>query len=160
MYTNPSNIIEDHRTKLKDLIGKNVQEIWVAWEQDEDEWFNDCPVIIRFEDCQLELCAYKSDEYIISFNQIPVTKAIDWYGTDLKLKWEKNKLEDLNFVINKSVNGIEIIERSEGNGTEFYYLNGIGFQLNNSYFAICNGLDENLIVKEREEGPNYKYTII
>jgi hypothetical protein len=160
MYTNPSNIIEDHRTALEGLIGKNVQEIWVAWEQDKDEWFNDCPVIIRFENCQLELCAYKTDEYAVSFDKILVSQDLCWYGTDLKLNWEKNKLEDLNFAIAKPVNGIEIIERCETNATDYCYLAGIGFHLNYGYFAICNGLDENLIIKKREEGPNYKYTII
>ncbi|MCM3789331.1 hypothetical protein M3221_13070 [Domibacillus indicus] len=31
----------------------------MVWEQDEDEWFNDCPVIIGFKDSQLELCAFE-----------------------------------------------------------------------------------------------------
>lgn len=160
IYTSPSNIVKDHRNNLEGLIGKNIKEIWVAWEQTSNEWFKDCPVIICFEDCQVELCAYKSNEYAVSFNQIRVSQGLDWYGTDLKLSWEKNKVEELNFAIGKRVNGIEIIERCEENEANYFYLDGIGFQLNDGYFAICNGLDENLIVKKREEGPNYKQTII
>jgi len=159
MYSNPAKIMEDHRTKLEALIGKNVKEILVVWEQDEDHWFNDCPVIICFEDCQLELCAYKMDEYAVTFDKILVSQDLSWYGTDLKLNWEKNKLEELNFAIGKRVIGIEIIERCETNATE-YYLAGIGLHLNDGYFAICNGLDENLIIKKREEGPNFKHTTI
>lgn len=159
MYTNPSNIIEDHGMKLEALIGKNVQEVWVVWKQTEHEWFNDCPVIIGFEDGQLELCAYKTDEFAVTFDQILVSQGLSWYGSDLKLHWEKNKLEEWNFIVGKKVMGIEIIERSETN-TANYYVAGIGFHLNEGYFAICNGLDENIMIKTREEGPNFKYTMI
>ncbi|MDL4839473.1 hypothetical protein [Aquibacillus rhizosphaerae] len=160
IYTNSSDIIEDHRTKFEYLIGKNVQEIWVAWGHDENTWFNDCPVIIRFEDCQLELCAYKTDEYAVTFNEILISQELNWYGTDLKLSWKKNMLEDLHFAIGKRVNRIEIIERYDTKATDYCYLVGIGLHLNDGYFSICNGLDENVIIKKRKEGPNYKYTII
>ncbi|WP_046173552.1 hypothetical protein [Domibacillus indicus] len=159
MYTNPSTIIGDHRTKLEALIGRNVKEIWTVWAQDEHEWFNDCPVVICFEDRQLELCAYKTNEYAITFDEILVSQGLSWYGSDLKLNWEKNKLEELNFAIGKKVMGIEMIEMRETNSSD-YYLTGIGLHLNDGYFAICNGLDENVIIKKREEGPNFKHTII
>src|SRR5689334_22831579 len=94
-YTKLSQIIYDHKTRLQGLKGKQIKEIWVAWEQNEDEWFNDLPVIIRFEDCQLELCAYKTDEYAVTFDQIDLSDEIDYYGTDLVLRWEKNKLKEL-----------------------------------------------------------------
>lgn len=159
MYTNVSNLIENYRIQLEGLIGKTIQKIWVAWEQDQDEWFNDCPVIICFDECQLELCAYKMDEFAVTFDKILVSQKLCWYGTDLKLNWEENKMEDLHDVRGKKVMEIEMIERRETNATEFY-LAGMGFHLNNGYFAICNGLDENVIIKHREESPNYKYTTI
>ncbi|ASS94118.1 hypothetical protein [Peribacillus simplex] len=160
MYTNPSNIIKDHRNALEELIGKNIEEIWVAWEQDEDEWFNDCPVVIRFENCQLELCANKADEYAVTFNKILFTQDLCWYGTDLRLKWEKNKLQDLNSATGKRVVGIEIFERCETNATDYFYLYGIGLYLNDGYLAICNGFDENSLIIKREEGPIYRHTLI
>lgn len=156
IYTDPSGILNDHKVQLESLKGKHIQEIWIAWEQASDEWFRDCPVIIRFEECQIELCAFKSDEYFITFDKISVFQNIEWYGTDLSIKWEKNKINELNFAINKCINDIEIIERCEGKSTEFCYLDGIGFQLNDGYFAVCNGLDENVIIIERLEEPNYK----
>lgn len=156
IYTNPSDILKDHKVQLERLKGKHIQEIWVAWEQGSDEWFRDCPVIIRFEECQIELCAFKWDEYFITFDKISVLQNIDWYGTDLQIKWEKNKISELNFAINKRINDIEIIERCEGKSTEFCFLDGIGFQLNDGYFAVCNGLDENLIITDRKEGRDYK----
>ena len=155
-YTNSSDILNDHKVQLEKLKGKHIQEIWVAWEQDSDEWFRDCPVIIILEDCQIELCAFKWDEYFITFDKISVLQEIEWYGTEFPIKWEKNKISELNFAINKRINHIEIIERCEGERTDFCYLDGIGFQLNDGYFAICNGLDENLIITDRKEGLNHK----
>ena len=156
IYTNPSSILKDHKVQLERLKGKHIKEIWVAWEQASNEWFRDCPVIIRFEECQIELCAFKWNEYLITFDKISVLQDIEWYGTDLPIKWKKNKIDELNFVINKRINDIEIIERCEGESNDFCYLDGIGFHLNDGYFAVCNGLDENLIITDRKEGPNYK----
>ncbi|MDN4608651.1 hypothetical protein [Sporosarcina highlanderae] len=125
IYTNPSGILKDHKVQLERLKGKQIQEIWVAWEQASDEWFRDCPVIICFEECQIELCAFKWDEYFVTFDEISVLQDIEWYGTGLPIKWEKNKINGLNFAINKRINGIEIIERCEGKSTEFCFLDGI-----------------------------------
>ncbi|MDV6377055.1 hypothetical protein ORD22_02095 [Sporosarcina sp. GW1-11] len=160
IYTNPSDILKDHKVQLERLKGKHIKEIWVAWEQDSDEWFRDCPVIIRFEECQIELCAFKWDEYFITFDKISVLQDIEWYGTDLRIQWEMNKIDRLNFAINKCINDIEIIERCDENSTDFCYLEGIGFQLNDGYFAVSNGLDENLIITDRQEDPNYNRTNI
>jgi hypothetical protein len=152
-YTDISYIINDHKTKLQSLKGKQIEEIWVAWEQNEDEWFKDLPVIIKFEDCQLELCAYKTDEYAISFDQIDLSEEIDYYGTDFILRWEKNKFNELNKCIKKRIVKVEIIEWRA-------LLIGMGFHLEEGYFSVYNGLDENQICINRNDEPQYKYTYL
>ncbi|MEH7482629.1 hypothetical protein V7157_16540 [Neobacillus drentensis] len=152
-YTELSQIINDHKTRLQGLKGKQIEEIWVAWEQNEDDWFNDLPVIIRFEDCQLELCAYKTDEYAVTFDQIDLSEEIDYYGSDFVLRWGKNKLKELNKYMYKRIVKVEIIEW-------IAQLTGIGFHLEEGYFAVCNGLDENEICINRNEEPQYKYTYL
>ena len=152
-YTELSQIINDYKTRLQGLKGKQIEEIWVAWEQNDDKWFNDLPVIIRFEDCQLEICAYKTDEYAVTFDQIDLSDEIDYYGTDLVLRWEKNKLKEPNKCINKRIVNVEIIEWMAK-------LTGMGFHLEEGYFAVCNGLDENEISINRNEEPQYKYTYV
>jgi hypothetical protein len=152
-YTELSQIINEHKTRLQGLKGKRIEEIWVAWEQDENEWFKDLPVIMRFEDCQIELCAYKTDEYAVTFDQINLSDEIDYYGTDLVLSWEKNKLKELNNCINKQIVKVEIIEWKS-------QLTGMGFHLEEGYFAVCNGFDENEICTNRNEEPQYKYTYV
>ncbi|WP_026908318.1 hypothetical protein [Paucisalibacillus globulus] len=160
IYTYVSDIIMDYKSHLIHLKGKKIVDIWIAWDKDNNEWFNDCPVLIGFYDCQLELCAYKSDEYKISFNQIPVSQSIDWYGTDFKLEWVKNKLPSLTSLNNQLVKHIEIIEVYSGGVGTSLSLYGVGFQLVEGYFAVCNGLDENIITTERPDSLNYKCTII
>lgn len=150
-YTKPFQIINDHKTRLQGLNGKQIKEIWVAWEQNEDEWFNDLPVIIRFEDCQLELCANKFDEYAVTFDQIDISEEIDYYGADFVIRWEKNKLKELNEYINKQIVKIEIIEWVG-------LLTGMGFYFEKGYFAVCNGMDENEICFNRNKESEYKYT--
>ncbi|UYZ21172.1 hypothetical protein [Mesobacillus jeotgali] len=152
-YTELSQILNDHKTRLQGLKGKRIEEIWVAWEQEEDEWFKDLPVVIKFEDCQIELCAYKTDNYAITFDQINLSDEIDYYGTDLVLRWEKNKLKDLNNFINERIVKVEIIEWIS-------QLTGMGFHLEEGYFAVRNGFDENEICTDRNEEPQYKYTYV
>jgi hypothetical protein len=152
-YNDLSQLINNHKPRLQGLKGKQIKEIWVAWEQTEDAWFKDLPVIIRFEGCQLEICAYKTDEYAVSFDQIDVSEAIDYCGTDFVLRWEKNHLKDLNNFINKRILKVEIIEWMGK-------LTGMGFHLEDGYFAVCNGLDENEVCFNRNEEPQYKYTYV
>jgi len=151
LYTEQSQILKDQKIRLQELKGKKIKDIWFAWEKNSDEWFNDLPVIIRFEDCQLELCAYKSGEYAITFNQIDLTEEIDYYGTDFLLSWEQNKLMQLAESINKRIDKVEMIEC-------FEQLNGVGLHLGEGYLAVCNGLDENVIYNNRVEGAQYKFT--
>src|SRR5690606_42148636 len=92
IYSNASNIIEDHGTRFEALIGMNVEEIWVAWDQDEDKWFNDGPVIIRFEDCKLELGGFNWNDYAVSLIEFLFLEDFGWYGKDLDFKEKKIRL--------------------------------------------------------------------
>lgn len=150
-YTQPTHIIKDHKARLDELKGKKIEGIWIVWNQDDDEWFNNLPVIIKFEDCQLELCANKTDEFAVTFDEINMSNEIDYFGNGNVLKWEKNKLNSFSKCINKRIVSIEIIEWLS-------CLTGIGFNLDDGYLAFVNGLDENKISIIKDINPEYKYT--
>ncbi|OZI12183.1 hypothetical protein CEW92_06780 [Bacillaceae bacterium SAS-127] len=152
-YENSSKVLCDLKQDLQELKGQKIKEIWVVWDQFYDEWFADCPVIIRFEESQIELSAYQTGKFAITFHQIDTRQQPNWYGTEFKLMWAKNKLDDLEFAIGQQVKEIEIIE-------EYSLLFGIGFQLEDGYFAVCNGLDENCIVKEKQERSHLRKIIV
>jgi hypothetical protein len=149
MYEEPFEIIDDHKSKLETLKGQTIEELWVPWDEVKDEWFNDLPVIIKFKTCQLELCAYKTNQYAVTFDQIDLSQDIDNYGS--KLSWKKNKLVDLNEFLNNKINTVEIIQWME-------QLIGVGFDTNKGYFAVCNGLDQNELVTRKDVGHGYNYT--
>lgn len=148
LYENPNKIIAEHKYKLETLKEQTIEEIWVSWDPINDEWFNDLPVIIIFKTCQLELCAYKTNQYAVTFDQIDLSQEIDYFGT--KLGWEKNKLVVLNKFLQRNIKNVEMIEWME-------QLIGVGFDTTEGYFAICNGLDENEIVTRKHREPDYNY---
>lgn len=63
-------------------------------------------------------------------------------------------------LINKRVKHVEIIEVCNGEAGVSLLLHGVGFQLEDGYFAVCNGLDENMLMTEKPKSQNYNYTII
>ena len=73
---------------------------------------------------------------------------INYFGR--KLVWKKNKLVELNKFLKKEINTVEIIQWIE-------QLIGVGFETNEGFFAICNGLDENEIVTRKHIDQDYKY---
>lgn len=165
-YTDSAQLVANEKEKLTSLIGQRIKEIWVAWEQEEDYWFNNLPVLFKLENCQLELCAYKSEEYAITFNQINVNNSVDFFGA---VKWEKDKLTQLKLTpyMNQKINSIEIMEPivEPISAVECEYdtfgVGGIGFSLEKGFLAVCNGFDENRFIYEREQSSfTYKYTKI
>lgn len=148
LYEESFGIIAEYKCKLESLKGQTIEELWVSWDNNNDEWFNDLPVILKFKTCQIELCAYKTNQYAVTFDQIDLSQEINYFGT--KLVWKKNKLVELNKFLKKGINTVEIIQWME-------QLIGIGFDTNDGFFAICNSLDENEIVTGKHIDQDYKY---
>jgi hypothetical protein len=169
--SNTTDIIIELGQELKNLIGKKILDIWLVWETNEDEWFKDCPVVLNIEGMQLELCTTKIDELSITFNMIDMSKELNWYHIDdFQLEWRKEPLSDLLTVINKKIINVELIEynfqteitfskdslNSVGQRSSTWVLNGIGFELEDGYFSVFNGLDENEISMRREISDNIR----
>ncbi|MCM2979995.1 hypothetical protein M3599_03525 [Niallia circulans] len=148
LYEESFGIIAEYKCKLESLKGQTIEELWVSWDSINDEWFNDLPVILKFKTCQLELCAYKTNQYAVTFDHIDLLQEINYFGR--KLVWKKNKLVELNKFLKKEINTVEIIQWME-------QLIGVGFETNEGFFAICNGLDENKIVTRKHIDQDYNY---
>ena len=146
--------------ELKKLIGKKITETWVVWETKNNKWFKDCPVVINIEGIQVEICTSKVEELSITFNTIDMSNELNWYDIDdFKLEWREGAFSELLLGKDKKINSVEIIEykfqsevvfskdkpKSQGDKNSAWVLNGIGFELDNGYFSVYNGLDENEI---------------
>ncbi|WP_162051335.1 hypothetical protein [Pontibacter pamirensis] len=66
---------------LQNLIGKTITRFWVMWDDMENEWYPDGPVILEIDNNRYEFTAYQLDELSLTINTI---------NLDEKLDWEKN----------------------------------------------------------------------
>lgn len=170
-YSNTSDIIVELGQELKKLIGKKILEVWTVYDINDNEWFADCPVVLNIEGIQLELCTTKLDELSITFNTIDMSEELNWYDIDdFKLEWRKECTPDLLLIKNKKVKNIELIEynfrteaifskdnpKSVGEQSTCWILNGLGFELEDGYFSVYNGLDENAISIEPDLSENIR----
>ncbi len=156
-YSESSNIIIELGQELKKLIGKEIFDIWVVYDSNNNEWFKDCPIVLNVEGIKVELCAFKFNEFAITFNTIDMSEKLNWYDIDdFDLEWRKEPIDDLLLVKDKKICNIELIEynfqteityskdypNEVGKKHSAWILNGIGFELTDGYFSVFNGLDE------------------
>lgn len=159
-YSDSTDIITQLGQELKKLIGKEILDIWVVYDTNNNEWFKDCPIVLNVEGIKLELCASKINEFAITFNTIDMSKKLSWYDMcNFDLDWRKEPINELLLVKNKKICNIELIEynlqteiayskdnpNQVGKKHSAWILNGIGFELSGGYFSVFNGLDENEI---------------
>ncbi|WP_368503899.1 hypothetical protein AB3N04_17520 [Alkalihalophilus sp. As8PL] len=168
-FRDPIHLLAEHKDRLIAQKGKQIRNIWVAWDYKKDEWYKELPVVVEVDNCRIELCANRIGEYSISFDEINIASGLEDYHK--KLKWEKNKLGCLHKVLNQRIRSIELIESTvhvsylkedqlSGKVTIDYVIDGIGFNLDDGYLAICNGLDENLIMTKNTHDKTIKRTNI
>ncbi|MFG3558328.1 hypothetical protein ACGGAQ_28515 [Micromonospora sp. NPDC047557] len=55
-------IANRHRQRLQSLVGRRLTATWLVWDDDRDEWFADCPVVLDFAGERLEVNHQKFDE--------------------------------------------------------------------------------------------------
>ncbi len=95
-YSNINDVISNVGNELKTLVGQNIQEVWIVWDNISHEWFQDCPVILKIGDKYMEFCATKLDELSITFNTINLSERLNWYNIDsFDLEWKDSPLLDL-----------------------------------------------------------------
>ncbi|MEU4771635.1 hypothetical protein [Micromonospora sp. NPDC023644] len=48
-------ITDRHGRRLRGLVGRRLTRTWVVWDDDDDEWFADCPVVLDFAGERVEV---------------------------------------------------------------------------------------------------------
>lgn len=155
-------LIKVHGDTLKSLIGQPILKSWVMWDLIEDEWWAECPVILQIGDRKVELCAWKLDEFSITWDSIDIRTKPNWYDVDeIRIDWKENAMQELNSCIGKTVQAVEIIEYifestvvdslntdELGQTNSGWVLNGLGLVLDDGYVCIYNALDQNGITNK------------
>ena len=158
--------LKTQKDKFEKLIGKSISRFWVMWNEKENEWYPDGPVILEIDGDHYEFCAYQLDDFSFTLNTIDLRDKLDWYGMgdELPLSWKENGKQELRESLNRPISAINIltynfksknVETGEPHETGFM-MHGIEFELkkekgNTTYFSIFNGLDQNALSSEKVE---------
>ncbi|MEM1253090.1 MAG: hypothetical protein AAGI69_11700 [Cyanobacteria bacterium P01_H01_bin.21] len=150
------------------LIGVQVQALWSLWDEENDEWFNDAPIIICTQEKQLEFCANKLNEFSFSLDSINLSVPVHWGGyaePDIQpLRWVQQKNPEFKDLSGKFITGIEIVESCVEKdmqtflGLESWILSGIALQFQDGRLEILNGLDCNILSRSQKSDESLRYT--
>lgn len=146
-YEDKNKFIEEHRNKLRSLIGLNIDEVWTVHDASDGLFWGDSPVIIGVKGKQLEFCSFKDNEIAVTWDEIDLEEKLDWYGNrDLNLEWRKNAIENINDIIGQAIKKIEVIEMmfdsKENHPFSTLLLHGLGFVIEKGYLSIFNAFNE------------------
>ena len=163
-----SELIAKKAALLKPLVGQRLLSSYVVWDIVENEWFFDGPVILIFEEKQIELCCNKLEEISITSGatDIGANQIISW-DPEGPYEWRKNALEEINYVIDSALEKINIIEfefttwpagenSSSPNTSSNWILNGLDFYFSKGFFTFFNALDENGITNKETRDVNIR----
>jgi hypothetical protein len=134
-----------------------IRSIWSLWDEEEDEWFNDAPIVICTDEQQIEFCATELDKFSCSIETIDLTRSVHWCGDEdpdvLPLKWVQQRNVEFADLVGKKIAEIVIIESgidrelqsslAMGGGI----LAGIALKFDRDRLEITNGLDCNLLTR-------------
>ena len=164
----------DSATELLELIAQiplieyQVQALWSLWDEKNDEWFNDAPVVICTQEKQLEFCANKLDKFSFSLDSIDLSVPVCWGGyedSDMNsLRWVQQKNPEFRDLVGKLITGIEIVESCQEKdlqtflSLESWILSGIALQFQDKRLEILNGLDCNFLSRSQKANEGLKYT--
>ena len=180
-FDNAERFVEAFQGSLSQIIGSKLEDYWLSWDIEADEWNNDMPVILKIAGTQFEFTVRNLDELSLTFGQIDLSKKIDWYGSgdEFPLEWRNKSNEAVNKLIGRKIKNINIItydfsstivhkkggsQRSRPKPAPYFMLNGIEFEFekngwfdNENFLQIFNALDENgLTTKKLKEGKEYR----
>lgn len=153
-YRAANQLVSSLGDELRGFVGETLENIWLMWEANEDEWFADGPVILGIGGRQIEVCAFRNDTLLVSLDAIDRSEPLDWCGAResgdalFDLQWMKNpSCGQLPNILGRRVRRIGIgeyaWELSEPLGLPQWLLVSVAFELEGAYFAIDNALDEN-----------------
>ncbi len=158
-----SNSVAELSSSIQQISTTDMQirSIWSLWDEEDDEWFNDAPIVICTQEQQLEFCATKLDKFSFSLNSIDLNLPVYWCGVEdpdvVPLQWVSQRNPEFDNLVGKIITEIEIIESGLDRDTQSFLvmgtgiLSGIALKFENDRLEIINGLDCNTLVRKSLE---------
>ncbi len=149
-----------------DFVGRPIRAVWTLWDDADDEWFDDAPVIVDVGGHRLEICATKLDQMSVSVNTIDLSQPVFWCGDEddgePAMHWTDRIHSCLAGVPSQRIEAFCIMEYRIASGLQDmvglgWVVAGVGLELEDGYFEVGNGLDCNAMVRSRSSGEDYRY---
>ena len=172
-YTSSKSLIEKESPRFTKIIGKEIQNIWIVWELNDDKWYSDCPVVIEVNNQLLLINNYQECSIDIGWNTLSIdNKVYNFdYGYNSSLQWT-NQYEKVNkfvggrieeiyceeYLLEQTVMMSKSNHNSVGEKIQKWLFSGIGIMTDRGYLSIFNGLDENAFEFEfHKKSEKYRY---
>jgi hypothetical protein len=146
-----SSIAATHGRRLLTLEGRRLRHAWLLFDLNDGEWFADGPVLLDFDNEQVEINHTKFDDLSITWNTIdPVEQPAwtwgDWGHPDdyvFRFAWRHDARAEIAALQGHRLEAVELLEyvgRDVANG-----MVAVSFRFPNGRVTISNGLDENFL---------------
>jgi hypothetical protein len=157
------------------IIGQKLEKIFWVWDNNEDEWVKDCPVVLKLSDGVVTLCSNKHSDFSMGWNNIDLKdKPVPYGCKNTSLEWREFHSRGFDRVSNRRVESVEVINFLPTYIEDFPvfdlaeariikklgFLHGVGFSFYGTSISVLNGLYDNNIVFFEDEFPSYYTRII
>ncbi|HEX8631329.1 MAG TPA: hypothetical protein VF755_24480 [Catenuloplanes sp.] len=132
-----------HRARFTRIVGRELVGGWLMWNTAERGWFADGPVVLGFGDTNVEIMHRKFDECGITWDQVDMSMAIDWYATDIRLDWRADPHPALRGARGRRLRHVNVIERIMPSQWRPRVLHAVEFLFEGARLAVYNAMDEN-----------------
>jgi hypothetical protein len=139
-------ILAAHGPRLHALAGRRLRRAWLVWDLDDDEWFADCPVLLDFDDEQVEINHQKFDDLSVTWNTVSPAVQTTWSngesdGYVFHLGWRHDAHPELAALQGQELQAVNLVEWA---GSDM--ANGmvaVNFVFPDGQVTVHNALDEN-----------------
>lgn len=167
-------VASTHGDRLRNLVGRVLTGVKIVWDTDDQSWFADEPVLLLFDDLQLEIVFWQLNELALNWNAINLSTKPNWFGCydDMSLEWRDCAAPAAAAAIGETVSGVTLVEyyyetevlqdrqnpANVGNRYGTWLLHALQLRFSELVLTVYNALDENAISSEPLDGDGYRHT--
>ncbi|WP_218004679.1 hypothetical protein [Microtetraspora niveoalba] len=141
-----------HGSRLATLVGRRLTRSLLVWDEDEDAWFPDAPVLLDFEGEQVEIVHWKFDELSITWNTVDPDRSLKWAAEEFRLSWRSGVPSALAALAGRPLLEVSLLEWA---GRDLAYGTvAPAFRFPDGQVTVYNALDENGL---EFETPDHRY---
>ncbi|TVT52607.1 hypothetical protein FNH05_12700 [Amycolatopsis rhizosphaerae] len=140
--TDLAEIRREHGDRLAALVGRRLTTTRLMWDPDRDEWWSDGPVVLGFEEEQVEVNHQKFDEVSITWNSVDIGRAPAVEG--FHLGWRGDAPHELVALCGRRLSSVALLQWHGEDRDVADDTCAVCFDFgSDGSVTVANGLDEN-----------------